>query len=115
MSPPAERMTGSRDEAAMFAALGDETRLAILSRLSTEGPLSIARLTERSNITRQGLTKHLVALADAGLVRDEKLGRERIWEVDPKSLARARQCLDRISMQWDEAIQRLKTLVEDEP
>ena len=98
----------------MFAALGDETRLALVARLSSEGPLSITRLTAGSAVTRQAITKHLHALSDAGLVRDRRRGRERIWELEPRRLEMAHRCLDQISEQWDAAIGRLKVFVEKE-
>jgi DNA-binding IscR family transcriptional regulator len=43
--------------------------------------LSIARLTEGANISRQAITKHLHALSDAGLVRNERTGRESVWRL----------------------------------
>ena len=98
--------------APIFAALGDETRLALVSRLGTSGPLSITRLTEGSNVTRQAVTKHLQVLAGAGLVRDEWRGRERLWVFEAARLAEARRCLDVISSQWDDALSRLKDFVE---
>ena len=101
------------DAAPVFAALGDETRLALVARLSGGGPLSIVRLSEGSGVTRQAVTKHLHALADAGLVRHSRQGRERIWELEPARLARARRYLDAISDQWDQAIGRLKAFVEE--
>jgi len=101
------------DVAPVFAALGDETRLRLVTRLSAEGPLSIARLTAGGAITRQGVTKHLRVLAEAGLARSSQLGRERIWELEPRPLLTARECLDQVSAQWDEALGRLRRLVED--
>lgn len=98
----------------MFAALGDPTRLHLVGRLSTEGPLSITRLCEGVSITRQAVTKHLATLADAGLVRDHWRGRDRIWQLDDKPLVKARGYLDQISAQWDDAIERLRAFVEDE-
>ena len=62
----------------MFAALGDETRLAIVARLCTAGPQSIVELTEGARVTRQAVTKHLHALAEAGLVKSKRDGRERV-------------------------------------
>jgi len=103
------------EAAPLFAALGDETRLRLLSRLSSEGPLSITRLSDGSDITRQAVTKHLHALAHAGLVRDSPSGRERIWELEPRRLEKARRYLDQISEQWDEALGRLREVVEREP
>jgi DNA-binding transcriptional ArsR family regulator len=112
-------MTRSRASAAklsgaapVFAALGDRTRLRIVARLCEGGPLSIARLTEGATVSRQAVTKHLRALAEAGLVRSERAGRERIWELRPGRLAEVRRYLDRISAQWDEALGRLRKFVE---
>lgn len=100
--------------APVFAALGDPTRLRIILRLCTDGPQSITSLTEGSQVTRQAITKHLLALEEAGLVRGEREGRERIWELQGKRLAEARTYLDQISAQWDAAIERLRAFVEDD-
>ncbi len=101
--------------APVFAALGDPTRLALLDRLSTAGPLSITRLTAGTKISRQAITKHLHVLADAGLVRDVRRGREHYWEFEPVRLAEARRSLDQIARQWDEPLARLKSFVEESP
>lgn len=98
----------------VFTALGDETRLRIMSRLSREGPLSIARLTEGTRLTRQAVTKHLRVLADAGLVRDQRQGRERIWRIRARGLEETRRYLAGISAKWDAAIGRLQGFVEDD-
>jgi DNA-binding transcriptional ArsR family regulator len=103
-----------RVSAPIFAALGDKTRLDLVARLCSGGPLSIARLTAGADITRQAITKHLNILADAGLVRDIRVGRERLWEVETRQLEEARRCLERISSQWDDALARLKFAVEGE-
>jgi DNA-binding transcriptional ArsR family regulator len=102
-----------RDAAPLFAALGDATRLRLLHRLSTHGPESIARLSSRSQVSRQAITKHLDVLAKAGLVRGNRRGREHIWELAPARLADARAYLESISRQWDDALDRLKSFVED--
>jgi len=99
--------------APVFAALGDETRLALVARLCSGGPLSIARLTTGSDLTRQAITKHLGVLARAGLVSDVRRGRERIWALDPARLEEARGYLDEISIQWDKALDPLKRFVEE--
>jgi DNA-binding transcriptional ArsR family regulator len=98
--------------AAVFAALGDDTRLHLVARLSAGGPQSIVSLTESVDVSRQAVTKHLVALEEAGLVRSSKDGRERIWELEPKRLGDAQRYLDQISSQWDRAIDRLRAFVE---
>ncbi|MGH8168546.1 MAG: ArsR/SmtB family transcription factor [Woeseiaceae bacterium] len=99
--------------APVFTALGDETRLRIVGRLSREGPLSISRLTDGTRISRQAITKHLRVLADAGLIRGTRNGRERIWQIHGRRLDEVRRYLGEISAQWDEALARLQTLVED--
>jgi DNA-binding transcriptional ArsR family regulator len=111
---PSARSRRERFEATapIFAALGDETRLRLVARLCGEGPQSIARLTAGTGVTRQAVTKHLQVLADAGLARSARLGRESIWELEPERLEEARRCLDRISAQWDAALGRLKAFVE---
>lgn len=101
-----------RDAAPLFAALGDPTRIRLLDRLSTNGPESTTRLCERADVTRQAITKHLTVLSDAGLVRDERRGRERVWALEPARLDDARRHLDRIGRQWDDALARLKEHVE---
>lgn len=101
-----------RRTAPVFAALGDETRLRLIAVLCAGGALSIAQLTSGTQITRQAVTKHLLVLAGAGLVRDIKVGRERHWEFEPSQMDEARRSLDLIARQWDHALNRLKITVE---
>jgi len=114
---PTTGISSSRvgETASVFAAMGDETRLRILGRLSREGPLAIARLTEGTHLSRQAVTKHLLTLSRAGLVRGRRRGRERLWQLQARRLNHANYYLQSISEQWDEALSRLKTLVEQDP
>ena len=105
---------GLPGSAAIFAALGDETRLGLVSRLCDEGPLSIARLTGGFDITRQAITKHLRVMEEAGLVRSARVGRQTVYELEPRRVEQVRRHLDRISQEWDRALSRLRALVEDE-
>jgi len=103
--------------AELFAALGDQTRLAVLARLG-EGPASIVRLTQgqapsRPPLSRQAVTKHLRVLEKAGLVRCERAGRETVWSLQRQRVDEARRFLDRMSRQWDDRLDRLKAMVED--
>ncbi|MEO8090480.1 MAG: metalloregulator ArsR/SmtB family transcription factor [Gemmatimonadales bacterium] len=98
--------------APVFAALGDENRLRLLTRLGEGEPLSIARLTAGSGISRQGITKHLRVLAGAGLVRSSRRGKESLWQLERRRLEEARRSLDLISRQWDESLAKLKLFVE---
>ena len=108
----ARKHVALEDSAFVFAALGDPTRLRLVARLCDGGPQSIARLTNGTDVTRQAVTKHLRVLADAGLVRGVRLGRESRWEVDAQQLEVARRYLDRIAERWDDRLQALKRHVE---
>jgi DNA-binding transcriptional ArsR family regulator len=102
-----------RDSAFLFAALGDKTRLRIVARLCAGGPMSIARLTMGSRVTRQAITKHLRVLEGAGLVRSTRSGRESLWQLEQRRLREARRYLELISLQWDDALGRLRAFVEE--
>ncbi|CAN5890905.1 metalloregulator ArsR/SmtB family transcription factor [soil metagenome] len=113
MSRSSAIATRVRDAAPLFAALGDETRLRLIVRLSSGGPGSITQLSAKSDVSRQAITKHLRVLSDAGLVRSTRRGREQVWDLEPKRLDDAHAYLDRISKQWDEALDRLRAFVEE--
>ena len=101
--------------APIFAALGDEMRLRLVTALCVGGAMSITQLTSGTDISRQAITKHLGVLAAAGLVRDVKVGRERLWEFEPTQLDEARRTLELIGQQWDHALAKLKFAVESNP
>ena len=98
--------------APLFAALGDQNRLRLVSRLCVGGPMSISKLAAGSNVTRQGITKHLRVMEKAGLVHSARHGRERLWQVDRHRVQEAQRYLEQISLQWDRALERLRAFVE---
>jgi DNA-binding transcriptional ArsR family regulator len=108
------RVAALRYSAPVFAALGDETRLRLVAALCDGGAKSIAQLTSGSPISRQAVTKHLQVLSKAGLVRGVKMGRERLWEFEAARLEKARHSLALIAEQWDQTLNRLKSMLEDE-
>ncbi|MGA9568054.1 MAG: metalloregulator ArsR/SmtB family transcription factor [Candidatus Korobacteraceae bacterium] len=101
-----------RAHAPVFAALGDETRLALLARLADGMPRSISELTSGSRLTRQAITKHLRVLENVGVVRHARRGRESQFAFDPQPLVGIQEYLEGVSTQWDEALSRLKSFVE---
>ena len=105
-------MAGLEGWAPVFAALGDETRLRLVSSLCDSGPQSIAKLTAGSDVTRQAIAKHLRVMADAGLVRGARHGRESVWRLERQRLEDARRYLEVIAKEWDEALGRLRKFVE---
>lgn len=98
--------------AVLFAALGDDTRLALVAKLVSGRSASIAQLGAGSSLTRQAITKHLRVLEHAGLVRSVRSGRERHYALNPRPLHDMQNYLDRASRQWDQALARLKSFVE---
>jgi DNA-binding transcriptional ArsR family regulator len=99
--------------APLFAALGDETRLALVAKLSRGQSCSISQLTQGSRLTRQAVTKHLRVLQSVGIVHSVRIGRETRFEFNPRPIEGAKEYLDLVSEQWDEALSRLKSFIED--
>jgi DNA-binding transcriptional ArsR family regulator len=99
--------------ASVFAALGDETRLSVLTKLTNGKPQSISRLTAGTSLTRQAVTKHLRVLEGAGVVRCVRVGRESRFELETRPIDDLRNYLEDVSKQWDSALARLKSLVEE--
>jgi DNA-binding transcriptional ArsR family regulator len=101
-----------RAHASVFAALGDETRLALVAKLAAGQPYSISQLTKGSKLTRQAISKHLRVLETVGMVQSVRTGRENLFEFDPRPIEGIKEYLDFVSEQWDEALSRLKSFVE---
>lgn len=101
--------------APVFSALGDKTRLILIGKLCVGPPQSITSLSEGSRLTRQAITKHLRVLEDAHLVEGVRSGRETLFRFTPAPLSDAQRYLQLVSRQWDEALLRLKALVEADP
>lgn len=99
--------------APLFAALGDETRLVILAQLAAGGPASIATLTTGTQVTRQAVSKHLRILADAGLVRVARDGRQTRCSLRPKPLGEAHELLERLATQWAAACAQRKSVATE--
>jgi DNA-binding transcriptional ArsR family regulator len=100
------------DPAAIFAALGEPTRFALVDRLGDGAPRSISTLARDLPISRQALTKHLRVLEGAGLASASREGRETLYRIDPAGLLAAEAWIATVSGQWDAAIDRLKRHVE---
>jgi DNA-binding transcriptional ArsR family regulator len=105
-------LRGLRHQVPVLAALGDETRLSIVAKLSNGEAQSISQLTDDTKVTRQAVTKHLKVLEDAGIVRSSRSGRECHFTLTPAPLAEASDYLDLVSKQWDDSLGRLKAFVE---
>lgn len=96
------------DPVPLFAALGDRTRLKLVDTLSDGTSRSISDLAAGSGMSRQAITKHLKVLESAGLVANDRMGRESRFHLQAEPVEAARDYLDLVSAQWDDAIGRLK-------
>lgn len=105
--------TSRQSRAPVFAALGDETRLLLVAKLCGGQPRSISQLTRGSKVTRQAITKHLRVLESVGIVHSVRTGRESRFAFDPQPVEELKEYLDFVSQQWDQALSRLKSFVED--
>jgi DNA-binding transcriptional ArsR family regulator len=107
------RAATRRPRAPVFAALGDEVRLSLIAKLCAGQPYSISQLTEGTGLTRQAITKHLRVLESVGIVHGVHRGRESLFEFDPKPMEETKKYLNFVSEQWDQALSRLKSFLED--
>lgn len=101
------------DPVPVLAALGDATRMQLVLRLANAEPLSIAELSSGLDQTRQGVTKHLRVLEQAGIVCSKRVGRESRFSYSPDPVNQVCSYLEDVSSQWDDALSRLKSLVEN--
>ena len=95
----------------VFAALADETRWDILSRLGSR-ELSASALAVELPVSRQAIAKHLVALTEAGLVEAVPFGREIRYRALGARLSAVATELDRIGTQWDGRLNRIRSIAE---
>lgn len=92
----------------VFAALGDPGRRELVRRISACGSATATELAAGLPVTRQAVSKQLTALADAGLVRSERRGRETRYEVTPAALKGAVEWMVRAGARWDERLDALE-------
>ncbi len=105
----------AQNSAPVFAALGDSTRLLLVSRLSDGQHHSISQLASGMQLSRQGVTKHLRVLEEAGVVVSERKGRETRFTFAAGAFDSLQTYLEHVSLQWDQALGRLREFVEESP
>jgi DNA-binding transcriptional ArsR family regulator len=98
---------GDRTDA-VFSALGDPTRRQVIRALSEQGPSTATGLSAQLPVTRQAVTKHLAALAGAGLVTAARRGREKLYRISPEPLTEAVTWMADLGARWDERLAALQ-------
>jgi ArsR family transcriptional regulator, cadmium/lead-responsive transcriptional repressor len=96
----------------VFAALADPTRREIARLLADRGPLTPTELAAQLPITRQAVTKHLIALDEAGLVDSSHRGRETRYRLTPRPFEAAALWMAALGAEWDERLESLRRLLE---
>lgn len=102
-----------RKNAAIFFALGDETRLDLVNKLTAAGEASISELTQGLPISRQAATRHIKVLEEVGIIEQKKIGRESRLTINLKPLNEAIVLLESVERRWDQRLNRLKIFVEN--
>lgn len=95
---------------AVFGALADPTRRAILLRL-TEGDASVAELAEPFSVSQPAISRHLKVLEAAGLISRRRRATTRLSHLEAEPLRQAALWLGRYQDYWDESFDRLDELL----
>jgi DNA-binding transcriptional ArsR family regulator len=96
---------------AVFHALSDPTRRAVMSSISQRGQASATEIAEQLPISRQAVAKHLAALGKAGLVAHERRGRDKFYRLTPHPLGEALSWMADVGAEWDVRLKALETLL----
>ncbi|MGG0655387.1 ArsR/SmtB family transcription factor [Rummeliibacillus pycnus] len=104
-------MDSSQDRHDVFQAIGDPTRRKLLQLLANN-ELPISAITKQFPISRTAVNKHLKVLLDAGLVSNQRVGRENRYKLNPQPLTEIKDWLIFFEQYWDEKILALKEYVE---
>ncbi|HUZ98243.1 MAG TPA: winged helix-turn-helix domain-containing protein [Gaiellaceae bacterium] len=100
-------MPGTGEIGTVFDALGDPGRRALVASVADRGTATATELAAELPVTRQAVAKQLGALADAGLLRATRVGRETRYAVTPQPLGDAAAWLVEIGGHWDERLAAL--------
>lgn len=107
-------MTGAERQQAVFAALADPTRRAVLRSIASGEATTATELAARLPITRQAVQKHLVLLEHARLVDAERVGRETRFQATPAPLTDAIAWMAGVGAQWDDRLAALGDAIVSE-
>lgn len=92
----------------LFAALSDPTRLAIVERLLTQGPLAAGDLGDVAAISAPAISRHLKVLREARLLRQEVDGQRRIYSVEPQAMKALSDWTGSHRAFWEASLNRLE-------
>ncbi len=96
----------------VIGALDDATRRALLDQLARRGTATATQLCAPLAISRQGVVQHLEVLARADLVRSERHGRERRYQLRTDALVETARWLEDLARDWDRRLLAIKRIAE---
>ncbi|WP_416416687.1 ArsR/SmtB family transcription factor [Paenarthrobacter aromaticivorans] len=97
----------------VFGALANPSRRTILDSLR-KGPLTAGDLTGRLDLSRSTASEHLAVLREAGLIREERQGRNRIYHLEATGLRDASNWLKNYEQYWNQRLDALAELLDEE-
>lgn len=106
-------MAASSAKHDVFQAIADPTRRSLLKLLSNQ-ELPVTAISEHYPMSRTAVSKHLRVLADAGLVKERKVGRETRYKLEPEPLFELKDWLQYFELYWQNKLTALKLFVESE-
>ncbi|MCA1035965.1 metalloregulator ArsR/SmtB family transcription factor [Bacillus infantis] len=106
MSAPAQKYD-------VFQAVADPTRREVL-RLVAEKERPVSEIAGHFSISRTAVAKHLHILSEAKLIKGRKAGREKLYTLQPETLAELREWLAYFDRFWDNRLSVLKHLIEND-
>jgi ArsR family transcriptional regulator, cadmium/lead-responsive transcriptional repressor len=104
-------MTAQTDDE-LWSAIGDPSRRRVLDLVVTNGEVSASWLSERVPFSRQAVSKHLIVLEQAGLLKRRKQGREVLYQIQEDRLDQAVRAMADLAAQWDQRLGTIKRLAE---
>lgn len=98
----------------VFAALASPARRRLLGLLLERGPLPVQELASHFAMRRPSVSEHLRVLKDAGLVAEQKSGRQRYYHLEPEPLREVSEWLSPYERFWRERLRGLRDLLDSE-
>ncbi|USQ94945.1 ArsR/SmtB family transcription factor [Caulobacter sp. RL271] len=96
---------------ALFRTLADPTRRALFERLCRDGEQTVGALTAQAGVSQPAVSKHLIVLRDAGLVRDRHEGRQTHYSAQPGALAPLIDWTRQMAGFWEARFDALENLL----
>lgn len=95
----------------VFNAIGEPQRRAILELLKA-GELPVTQLVRELGVPQPGVSKHLRVLREVGLVRDRKVGQQRMYSLDARGLQSVHEWAGSFEDFWSGSFDRLDSYVQ---